>query len=297
MTLAPIALFVYNRPWHTQQIIEALQKNKLAAESELFIFSDAPKNNEAQMGVKEVREYIKTVKGFNQVAIIERTENLGLAKSIITGVSEIVNKFGKIIALEDDLITSPYFLKYMNESLEFYQNEERVISITGYIYPIRAKLPEIFFIKGADCWGWATWKRGWDLFKEDGLKLLTEIKERKLEKAFNFNGSYNYTQMLKDQIAGKNDSWAVRWYASAFLENKLTLYPCRSLVYNIGNDSSGIHCGETDIFNTEVASSPVMIKRIPIEENRCALQEIEKFFRYLKPSFFSRIKNKIEQFI
>ncbi|HRU00618.1 MAG TPA: glycosyltransferase, partial [Victivallales bacterium] len=196
MKLAPIALFVYNRPWHTRQTVTALQNNELAAESELVVFSDGPKveknkektkNNEEK--VKEVRDYIKSINGFKTVKIIERTQNLGLANSIISGVTEIVNQYGKIIVLEDDLVTSPHFLRFMNEALDLYEKEEDVISIHGYVYPI-PDLPETFFLKGADCWGWATWKRGWDLFEPDGKKLLRELKEKKLLKRFDFNGTY-----------------------------------------------------------------------------------------------------------
>ena len=147
--LAPIVLFVYNRPWHTAQTVEALQKNTLADKSELFIYSDAAKNSEVALYVKKVREYIRNISGFRKVTIMEREKNWGLANSIIDGVTTIVNKYGKIIVLEDDLVTSPYFLRFMNEALEMYENEESVASIHGYIYPIEG-LPETFFIRGAD---------------------------------------------------------------------------------------------------------------------------------------------------
>ena len=145
--------------------------------------------------------------------------------------------------LEDDLLTSPYFLDFMNEGLSIYEEDEKVISIHGYVYPISEKLPETFFLRGADCWGWATWKRGWDLFEPDGGLLLNKLEESKQTEEFDFNRSYPYTQMLKDQINGKTNSWAVRWYASAFLQNKYTLYPGKSLVSNIGGDGSGTNTG------------------------------------------------------
>ena len=154
-------------------------------------------------------EYIKNINGFKRVTIIEREKNWGLANSIIDGVTKIVNEYGKIIVLEDDLVTSPYFLKFMNEALEIYNDEPNVASIHGYIYPI-VNLPETFFIKGADCWGWATWKEKWSIFEADGKKLLDELQNRKLQNEADFNGSYGFTQMLKDQIDGKNNSWAVR---------------------------------------------------------------------------------------
>ncbi len=187
---APIALFVYNRPWHIQQTVEALQKNDLAEDSDLFIFSDAPKKKEAVAAVQEVREYIKTVGGFKSVSIIERDINFGLANSIIDGVTRMCNEYGRVIVLEDDLVTSPYFLCYMNDALDLYEHEESVISIHGYIYPVAEKLPETFFLRGADCWGWATWKRGWELFEQDGRRLLEELCRQKLTDRFDFDNSY-----------------------------------------------------------------------------------------------------------
>lgn len=295
--LSPIALFVYNRPEHTNKTVDALKNNTLARESSLFIFSDGPKNESSKNKVKEVREYIKKIDGFKEVVIIEREKNYGLAKSIIEGVTEIVNKFGKIIVLEDDLITSPYFLKYMNDALDFYENQEKVISIHGYVYPTKKNLPETFFIKGADCWGWATWKRGWKLFELDGKKLLSELQREKLLREFDFNSSYPYVRMLEKQIAGLNNSWAVRWYASAFLAGKLTLYPGKTLVQNIGADSSGTHCGSTNAYESEYSEKKIVVKDIPVEENKTARKEFERFFKTLRPGLFKRVRGKIKKYL
>ena len=292
LDLAPIVLFVYNRPDHTKQTVEALQKNELAIDSELFIYSDAAKNENAEQKVNEVREYIKNIDGFKKVTIVEREKNWGLANSIIDGVTKIVNEYGKIIVLEDDLVTSPYFLKFMNEALDIYEDESQVISIHGYIYPING-LPETFFIKGADCWGWATWKRGWDIFEADGQKLLNELKKRKLQKEANFNNSYGYVEMLESQILGKNNSWAIRWYASAFLKDMLTLYPGKSYVQNIGHDSQGTHCKhETNVFNVDL-NNISSIKRIDVKEDLITKKRIEIFFKKINPNVLKRIFLKL----
>jgi len=214
---------------------------------------------------------LRTIKGFKKVEIIERQANLGLAESIISGVTEVVNRYGKIIVLEDDLIYSPYFLRYMNEALEMYKDDEQVISIHGYVYPVKQKLPETFFIRGADCWGWGTWQRGWKLFEADGKKLLKELIDKKLASRFDLDRLYPFTQMLKMQVVKLNNSWAIRWYASAFLANKLTLYPGKSLVGHIGFDNSGTHNGFTDIMSTEVYDRPIALEKIALnelEENR-----------------------------
>lgn len=286
MSLAPILLFVYNRPRHTERSIVALQKNDLAVQSDLIIFSDGPKDVQSEKMVLEVRHYLKSIVGFKTVKIIEREENWGLSKSIVDGVSRIINESGKVIVLEDDLITSPFFLKYMNEALVEYENEKDVVSIHGYVYPVKDRLPETFFIKGADCWGWATWKRGWNLYQDDSEKLLNELILQKLTKEFDFKGSYPYIQMLKSQNLGFINSWAIKWYASAFLENKLTLYPGRSLVVNSGLDDSGSHTGSTSLFDVKISETPIEFKKIPVCENSDAKNKIIAFFKLPKLRLF-----------
>lgn len=285
--LAPIALFVYSRLTHTRQTIEALQKNILANQSDLIIFSDAPKTEAQVKAVREVREYIHQIDGFKSVKIIERPTNLGLACSIIDGVTSVVNQYGHVIVIEDDLVTSPHFLEYMNGGLNIYEKNEDIASIHGYIYPIDG-LPETFFMRGADCWGWATWKDKWAIFESDGAKLLDELKRKNLINRFDFNGTYSYCKMLADQIAGKNNSWAVRWYASAFLNNKYTLYPGKSLILNIGNDGSGTHCGETSAFTSELSNKAIEVTLIPVEDNQQVLLAIERYFRKQKGGFMAR---------
>ncbi len=277
--LAPIGLFVYCRPWHTRQTVEALQRNHLSAQSDLFIFSDAAKGPASADAVGQVRAYIKTISGFRSVHVIERPQNLGLARSIIDGVSDLSNRYGRFVVLEDDIVTSPHFLSYMNDALDRYADDDRVISIHGYLYPVLQPLPEAFFLAGADCWGWASWQRGWAQFRSDGQSLLDELKRRKLTRSFDFNGSYPYSKMLQRQIEGRNDSWAVRWYASAFLADKLTLYPGRSLVHNIGNDDSGTHCIDSRSFDAVLSNSPINLDSIEIEPSAAGRKAFEDFFQ------------------
>ena len=279
---APIVLFVYNRPWHTRQTLEALTRNDLADKSELFIYSDGPKSNARQEDISkidEVRKIINERKWCKEIHIIKSDTNKRLADSIINGVTEVVNLYGKIIVLEDDLITSNYFLDYMNKALELYETNEKVASINGFFVPVTGKLPETFFLKFADCWGWATWERGWIDFEGNAAKLLKEIKERNLSYQFDLKGAYNFTQMLSDQAEGKIDSWAIRWYASTFLKNKLSLCPKHSLVKHIGNDGSGTNVGKTDFLYFELNEDPVIVEKIPIVESRHALVELTRYFK------------------
>ena len=292
MNCIPIALFVYKRPWHTSQTIQALRQNDLAQDSDLIIYADAPKEPETIPAVREVRKYLQTIDGFRSVTIIQREKNFGLAGSIISGVTELLNRFGSIIVLEDDLVTSPWFLRYMNEALALYENDERVASIHGYLYPLPQRLTAPFFIRGADCWGWGTWRRAWSCFDHDGAGLLRELNNRGLAELFDFGGTYPYTEMLEDQVRGANDSWAIRWNASAFLKGMLTLYPPASLVRNIGLDSSGTHCTEEDHHETILAAAPVEVTRIPLTESRRALRLFRKYFRSLQPRRIDRIKGR-----
>lgn len=276
---SPIALFVYSRSEHTRRTVEALLANSLASESDLIVFSDAARTPEKREAVEEVRAYLTTIKGFRSVTIHHRPHNFGLARSIIEGVTAVLQQYEQIIVLEDDMVTSPFFLAYMNEALARYASDSRVVSIHGYVYPVRGTLPEAFFLPGADCWGWATWRRGWACFNPDGAQLLRELKQRKLERVFDYEGSYPYTHMLEAQIAGMNDSWAIRWYASTFLQGKLTLYPGRSLVHNIGNDASGTHCGQYSAMDTVLSDRPIRLNGVAVESSTAAREEFIRFFR------------------
>ncbi len=285
---APITLFAYARPAHTRRTVEALLKNFGADAHNLIVYCDAPRTQDQVQSVSAVRSYLKTVTGFRSITIHHRKHNYGLAKSIIEGVTEVLSVYEQIIVLEDDMVTSPYFLTYMNEALNRFANDKRVASIHGYVYPVQQSLPEAFFLRGADCWGWATWRREWAQFNCDGQALLTELKQRNLIKTFDYNGAYSFSRMLESQIKGANDSWAIRWYASAFLANKLTLYPGRSLVHNIGNDSSGTHCGSSDSFDTVLSSSPINLKKVEVKHSDVGFSAFENFFMMSKINLISK---------
>ncbi len=295
--LAPIVFFAYKRLDHARKSIEALQKNLLAGESDLIIFSDGPKDDSSREQVVEVRKYLRTISGFRSVTITEGTANAGLSGSIINGVTAVLKRYDKAIILEDDLVTSPYFLKYMNDGLRGYENDARVASIHGYIYPVKKPLPETFFLQGADCWGWATWKRAWDAFEADGTKLLRELDRRNLTHSFDLDGSFGYSHMLERQVAGLTDSWAIRWHASAFLADMLTLYPGTSLVDNIGQDSSGTHKGAASYKYESLENREIRVGGIPVEESREARSVIVDYFRSRRPSFMQKAKSAFKKLL
>jgi len=286
MALAPIVLFVYNRPWHTKQTVEALLKNTYASESELFIFSDGPKNENATEKVNEVRNYIKSISGFKSINITESSANKGLADSIVEGVTDIVNRYGKIIVLEDDIVTSPGFLKYMNDALTLYEMDEKVMHISGFIFPVKQKLPITFFYNSTSCWGWGTWARAWRYYNNNTSLLLDKINSVKMIHQFNIEGSYDFLSHLIENENGKMKTWAVKWYASVFLNNGLSLHPYPSLVNNIGIDGNGENCVKSDIYNWEYLAESIPIKRIKLKESRKAREKISKFLKPNKPHIY-----------
>jgi hypothetical protein len=257
--------------------LDALVANEDARRTDVTIICDGPQNPHDASLCQQVYEEARRPRPFGALEICRRETNFGLARSILHGVSEALARRDRVIVLEDDIVTSPAFLTFMNDALERYSADHRVISIHGYSYPTEIEQP--FFLRGADCWGWATWRRGWQLFDPDGTSLLAHLRRRSLTDAFDFSGSYPYTRMLEDQIAGRNESWAIRWCASAFLADKLTLYPGRSLVRNIGNDGSGTHAGATDRFDGELALQPPNLSGLAVEESSAARLAFERYFR------------------
>ena len=247
--LAPIVLFVYNRLVHTKKTIEALKKNHLAAESELFIYSDGPKRDDDIIKVKEVRNYIHQVEGFKQINIREREKNYGLAQSIVMGVNEVIAQYGKVIVLEDDLITDNNFLLYMNYGLNKYQNDSQVYSITGYSYLKKGlENGETYFLKLCSSWSWATWKDRWHKYDAacEGWTVLK--RDRRLRRKFDYDYSYPFYSLLKNQMRDDaTNSWAIKWYWTIFKNEGLTLYPPISLVNNEGFDGSGEHGAKAEI--------------------------------------------------
>jgi hypothetical protein len=267
----------------------------LADESRLYIFSDGPKQKKDQDKVDEVRELIKNTSGFRSFEIIERKTNLGLANSIIAGVSGLVKEYGKVIVFEDDLITSPYTLQYFNDALKRYVNDEKVMHIGAYMYPLKENgLPETFFHRIATSWGWATWGRAWKQFQPDADLLIKQFDRKKISD-FSIEGNMNFWKQMKDFKSGKNNSWAIRWYASVFLAHGLALHPSHSLVNNIGHDGSGIHSGMNDIYNVIINPNPVNNFPEIIEENSKAHEAIKDFLKTRKGSFWDRAKRFILQ--
>lgn len=300
--VCPVAIFAYKRPKHLQQAVSSLLVNPEAADTDVFIFCDAPKESKDQAAVSSVRAYAKTVTGFKKVTVVERETNFGLSRSITAGVGQLCRCYGRVAVVEDDVLVSEYFLSWVNAALDKYENDDRVLSVGCYVFPTQMLLPENFFLQIPDCWGWAVWERSWHLYRSDGASLLRELMLRCLENRFDFEGSYPYTKMLRAQIHGENDSWAVRWYATLLLANGLTVYPGQSMTRNIGFDGSGRHCAVDDKYEVQLSDRRIAMLNIPVIESEIGRQAWREFFMKSRPQsaielLMNRLKSGIRIFL
>jgi len=304
LTLAPIVLFVYNRPEHTRKTLEALQRNDFASESVLYIYADGAKENAADRQIQAItatRAVIKEQKWCGEVHIIESVHNKGLAASITKGVTHVVKRHGTVIVLEDDIITSMYFLRYMNDALDYYKEEDRVMHVSAYFPAIDNVKEKFFFYNQTSCWGWATWDKSWGHYEKDALILHSQIEAQDRVREFNVEDSYPFTEHLQNNINGLWDTWAVKWHASVFLLNGLCLHPNKSYTENIGFDGTGTNCG---IDSSYVASNLNELTFSPVNffyPNKKILKLVVKHnlsrSRRVEYSFRKRIIRKIKQMI
>lgn len=281
--IAPVILFTYNRPEHTRRTIEALAANELADQTELYVFSDAAKKETDQEKVKQIRQFVEQeAKGFKNVTLIARAENYGLAKNVIEGVTDIINRYGRVIVLEDDLVTNPYFLRFMNDGLDRYEKEEKVTGVTGFSHfgdDVTFPYESYFNTLTGTSWSWATWADRWQYFDAECSDWTDMVSDAKLRKQFNYDNTYNFYKIMKDQKTGtKTNSWAIRWYWTNFRRGGYILSPTRSLVSNEGWDGSGTHCGNAKepVFNHKLKTSAA-ITEFPTEI--CEKEEVHRLMK------------------
>lgn len=309
MSLAPIILFVYNRPEHTRRTVEALAKNDMAKDSELYIYCDGPKENasiETLQKIREAREYVSTISGFKDIHIVCQPKNKGLDPSEIDAVTEIVNRYGKVIVVEDDLITHRYFLRFMNEALNFYEYDKRIYTVSGYTDAI--EFPEsyqddVFASYRCESWGWGTWADRWaqNDWNEQHYRIVQHPTRRQIRR-FNRAGE-DFYPMLLDKVHGRTDAWDIRWGHTLYLHDGLCVRPIRSLLYNIGFDGTGVHSGnmtqECVLAQTAALydSDAYMIKLVShINIDRSIQKAINRFFKVSHESWYTIIKRKIKQY-
>lgn len=295
--LAPIILFVFARPDHTRRTLETLKANTLAKKCDLVVYADAARNESESINVQAVRDIVKAASGFRSITVIERETNYGLERNIIEGVTEVCNRYGRVIVLEDDIVTSPHFLSFMNAALVRYVDDPCVWHVSGWNYPINSDgLEDAFFWRAMNCWGWATWADRWAYFQKDPQQLIETWDKMKI-KRFNLDGAHDFWEQVIANNIGKLNTWAIFWYATIFDNNGLCLNPAKSFVHNIGHDGHGEHCGNTDLFT--VNSLGKKFNNLPnhIKESTLAVQRIKAFCSDIKPTLIQilirRVKNLI----
>ena len=292
---APIALFIYNRPEHTARTLSSLSANSLAAKSDLVIYADGPKTAEHERSVHAARAVARNASGFKSIRMVERDRNLGLAGSIIEGVTELCETRGRAVVIEDDLVLSPNFLAFMNAGLDRYKDDERVMQVSGYMFPDVCDGNDVRFLPLTTTWGWGVWQRAWRHLDRD-LSGLERLKaDMQLRNRFDLNGAYQYFSMAQRQKLGQVDSWGIAWYLSVFIRGGLVLYPSRSLVMNIGIDGSGVHGRGApalqrlivDQFNAGNLALPDQP-----EIDFGALASIELLLRSMSPGLIARMRER-----
>lgn len=268
MSNTVVAVFAYRRSLHLARVLRSLQVQWREIPLPIHLFLDGSRGECDSAAVDACRNVAAQFTDSLDLNVRASTANIGLFGSITKGISELLDLYSEVIVIEDDILTSPYFLRYMLDGLTRYADQPRVASIHGYTPPIPARLPETFFLRGADCWGWATWRDRWSLFRSDAAVMAAEIRDRGLANKFNLGGGVPNLQLLDARAAGRSGSWAICWHASCFLADRFSLHPGRSLVRNIGIDSSGEHCSPTPELVAHLTDRPIPIQRIPVQETQ-----------------------------
>jgi hypothetical protein len=290
----PVAVFAFNRADHLQQTLNALACNYGADNTDVTIFCDGPRNHTEREKTDSVRALARSAQGFRTVTVVEQPHNVGLEKSLIGGISAMLRNSPSVIVVEDDIVTAPHFLRYMNGALECYASELGVASVSGYAYPVSVA-EETYFLRDFECWGWGVWRRSWEKMDWDGTRLLAGLRERELEREFDYHGAYPFFAMLRDQAAGRTRSWAIRARANVFLRDELTLYPRRSLTVNIGADGSGTsRSSESEIFMPKHNNGEILVRSRPPIVDATAGMAVAAFLRQ-DAGILSRMRRRVRR--
>ena len=285
---APVAFFAFNRPAHASRTLAALAQNPEASSTVLHVFIDGARNDTERAAVDQVRKIATEATGFLDVRIRCAPENYGLYKSITGGVSHVLSESDRVIVVEDDILVSPLFLKFMNAALDRYAEEPAVGSIHGYSPPVD-DLPDFFFMRGGDCWGWATWADRWRLFDADANRLLHGlVSAKQIDEFASVSGIHGLRHLIR-RARCQNQSWAAHWNASLFCHSRLTLHTGQSLVQNIGNDGSGTHSQASGHYETPMSNEYLSLPDMQIQHDAAAVALMQGFYdSTLKIPFFPR---------
>lgn len=285
---APVAVFAYNRPQHTARALEALARCHRLDECSFHFYLDGPKTPENSSAVADTLHVLESWQPTFNAHLVVRSINLGLASSIVGGVSALLANYGRVIVLEDDLIVEPDFLHYMIECLDRYSAEPAVMQVAALTLQPPSDCPsDIFLLPVTSTWGWGTWARAWTHFSWTPADLEKQQSDPAWQNRFNINGTFAGNEMLADRLAGKNSSWGILWWYAVSRLNGLVAYPRQSLVRNTGFDGSGTHCGTSNLYDQ--TTFPHQLARMPsslsfpteIRYQEAHLNALEKYFKSL----------------
>ena len=274
-----IVVFAFTRPDHLEALLGSLAQNEEFADVPVSVRIDGPRNSDEVALVNAVAEV--AARHVGEANVVRSVVNRGLRESIVGGVSDTLARYEQVIVLEDDLVVSRYFLRFMFDGLAVYASNSRVASIHGYRLP-GAPFGGNIFLRGADCWGWATWRDSWSEYRDDAGELLDELMRSEMTFDYTFGGYSPHLKLLAAASSGSSDSWAIRWHTSAYLRNKLTLYPEFSLVKNQGHDGSGTNTPAMSAYDVAISDRPLSVKQIPVSVSAVGWKAYSKFYRKRK---------------
>jgi GR25 family glycosyltransferase involved in LPS biosynthesis len=283
--MTPIAIFAFKRLDLLQQTLKALQACDGYPGGPVYVFSDAARENFASevAEVTILRAWLKEWCSRNNAELIEAPANLGLRRSIVGGVTRLLEQFEQVIVLEDDIVVSSSFLRFMHESLNAFQSHPHVYQVSGYFIPHRSAVPETGFLSVPACWGWGTWRRAWNHYCDDAAGLLAQIEQADVNR-FDIDSSYAYLDSLRQNATGKMNTWMVRWYASIFLRQGVVFYPGVSLTRNIGFSDGGTNCGPGTM--ARIFERQRISHRLPVFEASLSLVEENLVMRGVMRQFY-----------
>jgi len=300
----PLAIFTYNRPYHTQQTLQYLAKCPRLDECEIVIFCDGANRPEHQTQVEQVREAVSDWAKLHNAQVITRVENFGLKKSIETGVTDLCRKFGRIIVLEDDLLVNPAFIDYQLQALDHYADDERVWQVAGFTFPFdKSSEQGTMLLPLSTTWGWGTWQRAWKHYNSDPTEAVEYLAVSDNAYRFDLEGAYPYTQMLTGVAQNHLQSWGVLFWYMVWRHKGYVVYPCQSLVANLGFDDSGVNSGchlnqWNSVTLNDHGDRAWRFAVTPDEDNYVRLRKyIEDFVARKKNSLFKRTFGKIQRLL
>ena len=274
-----VLFFAYNRPLHLEQTLtQALAINKDSSRH-FVVIVDGAKNDADNIEIDKIR---KLLSQFPKITSIFRNNNLGLENNITFGVTQFMNEYKKLIVIEDDIFIKDEFFDFFDHNMHKFEFSTEVASIQGYSPDLGDLGINEYFLRGADCWGWGTWKRNWDLYVNSGYTLLKKLRQQKLIYSFDINNTFPYSDMLRGEILSLVQSWAIKWHASMFTQNKFSLHPYPSLVTNIGFDGSGTHSSDFQFWNKSIKNSSNFSNQYTNKSNKSdeeVLEILENYYR------------------